>query len=80
MAPAPGMMARRVSGRATAAEEAKTRREVVRASSRPPPRAREERAVRVGRGRVVMRWKVWRREVRKWAVLFWREGGGKEVS
>jgi len=67
--PAPGIIARRVSGRATRAVEAKMRRLVVRASSRPPPRAREERAVRVGMGRVEMEVKVARRAVRKAVVL-----------
>lgn len=70
MPPAPGRMARRVSGRATREEVVKRRREVVRASSRPPPRAREERAERVGMGRVVIWVKVARRVWRKWAVLF----------
>lgn len=45
------------------------RRWVVRASSRPPPRAREERAERVGMGRWEMDVKVVRREVRKAVVL-----------
>lgn len=63
------MMARRVSGRATVAQEAKTRRCVVRASSRPPPKAREEMAVRVGMGRAEMERKVPRRPCRNCAVL-----------
>ena len=49
------------------------RRSVVRASSRPPPRAREESAVRVGSGRAVMEVKLKRRRVRKEVVL--SEGG-----
>ncbi len=48
------MMARRVSGRATTAVDAKMRRCVVRASSRPPPKASEESAVSVGIGRAEM--------------------------
>ena len=51
------------------AVEAKMRRWVVRASSRPPPKAREERAVRVGTWRVEMRVRVVRRERRKEEVL-----------
>lgn len=39
MPPAPGMMASLVSGNATVAVELKTRKLVLRASSRPPPNA-----------------------------------------
>lgn len=74
MPPAPGMMASRVSGRPTTAELPKTRRCVLRASSRPPPRASEASAVRVGMGSVARRVRVWRRVVRKLAVLFGWEG------
>jgi hypothetical protein len=62
-------MARRVSGRPTVAVEARMRRCVVRASSRPPPRAREEMALMVGMGRVERRVKVVRSEARKVTVL-----------
>lgn len=48
---------------------AKTRRVVVRASSRPPPKAVLEIALRVGMGRVEIAVKVARREVRKFLVL-----------
>lgn len=45
------------------------RRCVVRASSRPPPRAREDMALMVGIGRSSMALKVPRRELRKALVL-----------
>ena len=45
------------------------RRVVARASSRPPPRAREEIAEMVGMGRVEMEVRVERRWVRKAVVL-----------
>lgn len=71
MPPAPGMIASRVSGRPTTVVEPKTRRCVVRASSRPPPYAGAARAEMVGMGRREMEVRVLRREVRKFAVLFW---------
>ena len=80
MPPAPGMIPSRVSGRPTVAVEAKTRREVARASSRPPPRASEESAVRVGIGSVERAVRVARRWVRKVVVLWGLpkgRGGGK---
>jgi len=67
--PAPGTIPRRVSGSATLAVDAKTRRLVVSASSRPPPKAREESAVMVGIGRWESEVKVLRREKRKSVVL-----------
>lgn len=67
--PAPGMMPSRVSGRPTWAVEARTRRCVQRASSRPPPRAVEEMALMVGMGRAERAVKVARRLVRKADVL-----------
>ena len=67
--PAPGRIASRVSGSAHSVVEAMMRRWVVRASSRPPPKAREERALRVGMGRWVMDVKVWRRVARNLDVL-----------
>ncbi len=63
------MMARRVSGSASAAVDAKTRKVVARASSRPPPRAREETALMVGMGRAESCVRVVRRVCRKWLVL-----------
>lgn len=51
MPPAPGMIARRDSGRPTVAEAEKTRRVDARASSRPPPRAMEDIAAIEGMGR-----------------------------
>ncbi len=69
MPPAPGIMPRRVSGRPMVAVVAKIRRVVARASSRPPPRAGAERAVRVGRGRVERVVRVVRRVERKWVTL-----------
>ena len=51
------------------AVEAKTRRWVVRASSRPPPKARDESAVIVGIGRLEIEAKVFRSEERKSDVL-----------
>lgn len=69
MPPAPGMMARRVSGSATVVVLAKTRMCVVRASSRPPPNAGAARAEIVGIGRAWIEESVERREARKLAVL-----------
>ncbi len=63
------MMARRVSGRLIRAVEERRRKVVARASSRPPPRAREETAEMVGRGRVERDERVERRVVRKVVVL-----------
>lgn len=68
------MMARRVSGRPTEAVEAKTRKVVARASSSPPPRAREETALMVGMGRAERAVRVVRRVRRKWLVLAERGG------
>jgi hypothetical protein len=62
-------MPRRVSGRPTTALEVRTRRWVVRASSRPPPRAREEMAEMDGIGRAERDVNVSRRLARKSAVL-----------
>jgi hypothetical protein len=76
--PAPGMMARRVSGRATVALEAKTRSDAHRASSRPPPKASEETAAMEGMGSVERRVKVARRCVRKARVLLGAGGGRLE--
>jgi hypothetical protein len=73
--PAPGRMARRVSGRPTTAVEAKTRRWVHRASSRPPPRAGAASAAMVGIGRAASAAKVERRVVRNCVVLTRRSGG-----
>lgn len=67
--PAPGMMPSRVSGRATMALEVSTRKCVERASSRPPPRARELMAEMVGIGRAARVVKVARRVVRNASVL-----------
>lgn len=72
--PAPGMMPRRVSGSPTAALEVRTRRWVERASSRPPPRAREEMAEMVGTGRLERAERVPRRLERNSSVL------GRHVS
>lgn len=63
------MIASRVSGRATVVVDAKTRMCVVKASSRPPPKAGAARAEIVGMGNVEMDVKVPRREERKAAVL-----------
>lgn len=63
------MMANLVSGNATRDVEPKTRKVVVKASSRPPPSAREEIAEIVGMGRRERRVKVSRRRVRKCFVL-----------
>lgn len=52
MPPAPGMIPRRVSGSPTVAVEARTRKCVHRANSRPPPRARDDMAEMVGMGRM----------------------------
>lgn len=72
--PAPGMMPRRVSGRPTSALEERTRKWVDRASSRPPPRAREEMAEMVGMGRAEREARVVRR-VRRNAAVLWRGVG-----
>ncbi len=69
MPPAPGMMARRVSGRPTAALDENTRKCVARASSSPPPRAIDEMAEIVGMGRAERDVRVSRRLDRKAAVL-----------
>lgn len=63
------MIASRVSGRATSAEDAKIRRCVVRASSSPPPSARDDKAVMVGIGRAAIVEKVERRVFRNCSVL-----------
>jgi hypothetical protein len=63
------MMPRRVSGRPTAALDERTRKCVDRASSRPPPRARDEMADMVGMGRAAREVRVVRRVRRKAAVL-----------
>lgn len=68
--PAPGMMPRRVSGRARRAFEEITRRCVHSANSRPPPRAVPEMAEMVGMGRVERRVNVERRRARKRATLW----------
>lgn len=52
------------------------RKVVLRASSRPPPRAREEMALMVGIGRVESVVRVVRRVWRKWLVLQRRRGKG----
>jgi hypothetical protein len=67
--PAPGIIASLVSGRATVDVDPKTRKVVVRASSRPPPNAPEETAEIVGMGRKERRVKVSRRVVRNCFVL-----------
>jgi len=67
--PAPGMIARRVSGSATVVLDAKTRMCVVSASSRPPPKAGAARAEIVGIWSCEMEVNVPRRFVRKFAVL-----------
>lgn len=63
------MIARRVSGRPIVAVEARRRKVVLRASSNPPPRAREEMALMVGMGRAERVERVVRRVERKWEVL-----------
>lgn len=63
------MMPSRVSGSPTCAVEARTRKCVHRASSRPPPRAVEEMALTVGMGRAERAVKVARRFERKAVVL-----------
>lgn len=70
------MMPRRVSGSAICALDAKTRKVVESASSRPPPRASEETALMVGRGRVERVVRVARRVVRKVSVLWGMGEGG----
>jgi hypothetical protein len=64
------MMARRVSGRATVAVEANTRKLVQRLSSRPPPKAVLPMAEMVGIGRVDRRVKVLLSLVKNLATLF----------
>jgi hypothetical protein len=64
------MMARRVSGRATVAVEANTRKFVQRPSSRPPPNAVLPMAEMVGIGSVDRRVKVLLSFVKNWATLF----------
>lgn len=63
---------------------AKTRKVVERASSKPPPRAREERAVMEGMGRLEMSRRVRRRFVRKartlWVLVLRHEQKGKKGS
>lgn len=73
--PAPGRMARRVSGSPTCALDERTRKWVASASSRPPPRAREEMAEMVGIGRAESDVRVVRRLRRNAAVLGRRDGG-----
>jgi hypothetical protein len=68
--PAPGMMANRVSGSATVVVDAKMRMCVVRASSRPPPKAGAASAEIVGICNCEMDVKVPRRVVRKFVVLY----------
>ena len=63
------MIARRVSGRATTAVEARTLKLVHKASSRPPPKAELATAEMAGIGRVERRVKVLRSFVRKAATL-----------
>jgi hypothetical protein len=67
--PAPGRIARRVSGSATVVVEAKTRICVVRASSRPPPNAGAASAEIVGIGSCEIDANVPRNVVRKLDVL-----------
>lgn len=67
--PAPGIMPRRVSGRPTVAVDARTRKCVERASSRPPPRAIEDMALIVGMGRFEIFVNVPRRFARNSEVL-----------
>jgi hypothetical protein len=68
--PAPGMMANRVSGSATVVVDAKMRMWVVRASSRPPPKADAASAEIVGICSCEIEVKVPRSVVRKFAVLW----------
>jgi len=67
--PAPGIMPSRVSGSPTWAVDAKTRKCVQRANSRPPPRAVEEMALIVGMGREERAVNVARRLAKKADVL-----------
>ncbi|KAK5625815.1 hypothetical protein RRF57_001531 [Xylaria bambusicola] len=62
-------MPSRVSGRPTWAVEARTRKWVHKASSRPPPSANDEMADIVGIGRAESEENVPRRLARNWAVL-----------
>jgi len=66
------MIANLVSGNATRDVDPKTRKVVVKASSRPPPNATEEIAEIVGMGRRERRVKVSRRRVRKCFVLWFK--------
>lgn len=63
------MIANRVSGRATVVLDEKMRMCVVRASSRPPPKAGAASAEIVGMGRCEIEARVSRREDKKFAVL-----------
>ena len=56
------------------------RKVVLRASSKPPPRAREEMALMVGMGRAERVLRVRRRDVRKWVVLARGGVGGLAVG
>lgn len=67
--PAPGMIANRVSGSATVVVEAKMRKCVVKASSRPPPKAGAARAEIVGMESFDIEVNVPRSDLRKLAVL-----------
>lgn len=67
--PAPGRMARRVSGSATLTLLVKRRSVVVRASSSPPPKAGAWTAERVGIGRCWICVNVRRTDVRNCFVL-----------
>lgn len=69
MPPAPGIMANRVSGSPTMAEDPKTRREAQSPSSKPPPRAIDDMAEIVGIGRLDRFVNVPRRVLRKALVL-----------
>jgi hypothetical protein len=65
------MIAIRISGWPTMAVEPKTRKDVQRASSRLPPRARQEMAEMVGMRRLERLVKVWRMWARKDFVSSW---------
>jgi hypothetical protein len=69
--PTPATIASRISGWLTMAVEPKTRKDVHRPSSRPPPRAREQMAEMVGMGRVERLVRVSRRWARKNFVSSW---------
>lgn len=70
------MMASRVSGSPTCALAATTRKVLLRASSRPPPSAREAMALMLGTGRAESAARVARRVARKARVLGEGEHGG----